>query len=46
MTLTGEQFEKLQEWWGRLQWPTYDIDAVEDAYAWLMNAPEADAKSE
>jgi hypothetical protein len=41
VTLTGEQFEALKTWWKRLQWPTYDIDQIEDAYEWLMSAPEA-----
>ena len=36
--LTAEQFDKLKTWWGRMQWPVYDIDAVEDTYEWLCGA--------
>ena len=38
--LTGEQHDKLKMWWGRIQWPTFDIDDVEDAYEWLCSAPD------
>lgn len=44
VVLTGEQFEAIKTWWKRMQWPTYDIDAIEDCYEWLMSAPEQDGK--
>ncbi len=40
--LSAEQFDKLKTWWGRMQWPTYDIDLVEDAYEWLCGAATED----
>lgn len=45
VTLTASQFAKLREWWEKMQWGTYDIDDIDDAYEWLMGAPEEQERS-
>ena len=38
--LTGEQWKKLDTWWQRLPWPTYDIDLIESCYEWFCDVPD------
>lgn len=44
VTLTASQFDKLKAWWGRMTWPMYDIDTIEDCYEWWIGAPDVDAE--
>lgn len=40
IALTASQFDAIKKWWARMQWPTYDIDDIDDCYEWFLGAPE------